>query len=346
MQSHPDADAFVRAYLEQPADTVARLVFADWLEETGEPHSAAWAHFIRAKIETDQHPHDSTERRSLERKADSFAPHIRAKLTITAQQFVAHPMALLQLLPAPNITVRLVDFTVVRPVLELVPESVARENLILPLDAQERTLFIAAVDPRNTNLAQKLGFILNRDIILLGTEREDLQAALDREFGPYLTDVVEEQLVEFDANELLWTSSAQPPPDSPTDFDDVLARTANTPIIRATNSIITTAISLDAQRARLFPDHDGTCVRYRIAGEWVEGERFPLSFYRPIIARLAISAGIDVRETLASTAVAPLIGEFTIRIRPALRVRFRVTIQTPPHDPTTQLDLTIVRSGS
>ena len=36
MTSHPDADAFMRAILRDPADVTTRLVFADWLEETGE----------------------------------------------------------------------------------------------------------------------------------------------------------------------------------------------------------------------------------------------------------------------------------------------------------------------
>src|SRR6266542_6112212 len=112
MQKHPDADAFIRSYLEHPTDATSRLVFADGLEETGEPHNTAWAHFIRRRIEADRHPPDSRERRELDREADSYAPRIRANLTIPAALFVGYPKSLLQLLPAPNITVRLADFAV------------------------------------------------------------------------------------------------------------------------------------------------------------------------------------------------------------------------------------------
>ena len=41
---------FLRAIAAKPADDLPRLVFADFLEESGEPDSIARAHFIRAQI--------------------------------------------------------------------------------------------------------------------------------------------------------------------------------------------------------------------------------------------------------------------------------------------------------
>ncbi len=41
---------FLRAVAANPADDLPRLVFADFLEESGEPDSIARAHFIRAQI--------------------------------------------------------------------------------------------------------------------------------------------------------------------------------------------------------------------------------------------------------------------------------------------------------
>ena len=39
----PSADAFMRRILADPADPVPRLVFADWLEESGKSSNLAWA---------------------------------------------------------------------------------------------------------------------------------------------------------------------------------------------------------------------------------------------------------------------------------------------------------------
>src|SRR5207248_10469941 len=104
MTSHPDADAFMRGYLRTPTDVTTRLVFADWLEETGRPSNVAWAHFIRAKAAADAHPWGGAARRRHEAEAGKFAPHIRADLAIPAALFVGYPKSLLQLLPAPNLT--------------------------------------------------------------------------------------------------------------------------------------------------------------------------------------------------------------------------------------------------
>jgi uncharacterized protein (TIGR02996 family) len=45
--------AFTRAIIDHPRDRLARLVFADFLEETGDPNHVARAHLIRAQIALD-----------------------------------------------------------------------------------------------------------------------------------------------------------------------------------------------------------------------------------------------------------------------------------------------------
>ena len=41
---------FLRAICADPADDLPRLVYADFLEESGDPDQIARAHFIRAQI--------------------------------------------------------------------------------------------------------------------------------------------------------------------------------------------------------------------------------------------------------------------------------------------------------
>jgi uncharacterized protein (TIGR02996 family) len=192
-----EADAFMRRYLACPTDVTARLVFADWLEETCKPHNLAWAYFIRLKAEADRYPPGSPERRELDRQADSYAPKIRANLAIPARLFVGYPKSLLQLLPAPNITVRLSNYQPPRAVIEFLPESVARENFLFPLEFQDRTFLIAAANPRDGDTAQRLEFILNRDVLLVAAAVVEVRESLDREYGHYPTEQVVEYLIEF-----------------------------------------------------------------------------------------------------------------------------------------------------
>src|SRR5438067_2420546 len=44
-------DGFLRAILAQPNDDNVRLVYADWLEEQGDPGSASRAEFLRLTAE-------------------------------------------------------------------------------------------------------------------------------------------------------------------------------------------------------------------------------------------------------------------------------------------------------
>ncbi|MCI0705454.1 MAG: TIGR02996 domain-containing protein [Planctomycetia bacterium] len=330
MFSHPDADAFMRKYLEQPTDTTTRLVFADWLEESGQKHNAAWAYYIRLNIEADRYPQRSRERRELHRQAEEYVPKIRAQLTISAKLFTDYPKSFLQLLPAPNITVRLANFEIPLAVLELMPESVARENLVLPLDMQGRTLLVAAADPHDFDTAQKLEFILNREIVLVGAAREDMQEAIDRAFGQNEVESVNEYLYEFP--EPVFTSPASQP-------SVELSTLPNSPVVRLVNLIIQEAINLRADRILIFPDPDSVAVRYRIDDEWVERDRMPARLLGPVSARLAILAMIPVEWTFRNPpSLTPMTGVFPLQVH-NIHFHIRVTIQPSPDGPTTQIDI-------
>src|SRR5262245_27193116 len=61
-----NAASFLAAIREAPDDDVPRLVFADWLEDTGEPDRAE---FVRAQVEAVHLPDHDPRRDALERRA-------------------------------------------------------------------------------------------------------------------------------------------------------------------------------------------------------------------------------------------------------------------------------------
>src|SRR5690349_5412138 len=71
-----DHAAFLRAITSEPADDTARLVYADYLEELGEPRQVARAEFIRAQIQAHAlHPNDPRRHELEHRAAELFAAH-------------------------------------------------------------------------------------------------------------------------------------------------------------------------------------------------------------------------------------------------------------------------------
>ena len=179
----PDTDAFMRKYLERPSDSTARLVFADELEETGAPHYAAWAHYIRLKAEADRYPADSATRFELDRHAGQYALYIRARLTVPAKLFVGYPKSLLQLLPAQNITVRIGRFRPTDSALARVREDVARALPILPLDDRAGALIVATPTPVEPHAVSLVHAALSPSVVVIGAERAKIVRALDAAYA-------------------------------------------------------------------------------------------------------------------------------------------------------------------
>jgi type IV pilus assembly protein PilB len=68
-------------------------------------------------------------------------------------------------------------------VLDLVPEPVARENLIMPLSESEDALLVAAAVPIRTEAVELLRFILNRTILIVPRSKEWIEEQLDMNYG-------------------------------------------------------------------------------------------------------------------------------------------------------------------
>jgi uncharacterized protein (TIGR02996 family) len=189
MSSHPDADAFICAILRDPADATTRLVFADWLDETGEAASVAWAKYLRLMADT-PHTAGTLTFENRNRQARELAPEIRATLTLDATRLVGHVEHFRQFLPHQNITVTLAGHTLALSVIELVPESVARENVVIPLELNGRDLRVAMADTNDHDTIQKLEFILNKAIFPTKVDRDAIAAAIDCCYGQSETESV------------------------------------------------------------------------------------------------------------------------------------------------------------
>ena len=264
--SDPQADAFMRSYLRQPDDSTARLVFADWLDEQGGPGNEAWARYIRAKYEATKHPKHTLERRHAERIASAAAHDIVAKLTIPADLFVKYPASLLQLLPPRNIVVDLEAFEIPRDVVELMPESVARENLVLPLLCQGRTLIVA-----NSDLMEKLDFILNVETLAVGGTEDGILEAINRHYGLTETESVDSILVDF--TDTVWWNPTTPP------------------VARLLALIVAEAINLGADRVLFVPAADHFAVRVRNRDGWTDRDVIPLRLHQPLVEHAARLCG-------------------------------------------------------
>lgn len=66
-----------------------------------------------------------------------------------------------------------------KAMIELMPESVAREHVILPYELDGQVLKVVTADPGNYETMQKLQFILNKDIQPVLAVQEQIQEAIN-----------------------------------------------------------------------------------------------------------------------------------------------------------------------
>jgi hypothetical protein len=94
-------------------------------------------------------------------------------------------------------------------IIELVPESLARENLVIPVAVDGDRYIFAAADADSVATMDKLSFVLNKAVRLVPAPRDAVIAAIRRHFGKSETESVNSLLAEFTE-----TAIAQSPPAS------------------------------------------------------------------------------------------------------------------------------------
>jgi hypothetical protein len=87
--------------------------------------------------------------------------------------------------------------TIPPAVLELIPEALARENVIMPLAFDGETITLASASPENIALADRLRFILAKNVRFVAAPQEVIAQAIDRHYGAAETESVDSMLSEF-----------------------------------------------------------------------------------------------------------------------------------------------------
>lgn len=181
------------------------------------------------------------------------------------------------------------ELEIPKAVIELVPESVARENLVLPLNLEGNTLKIITADPTNYDTIQKLQFILNKDIVPVLAIPDQITECINRNYGQTETESVDSMLVEFTDTAIEFTQTESMASLAAADDSDA-------PVVRLCNLIIQEAINLRASDIHIEPFADRVRVRYRIDGILVERDAAPRRLLAPLLSRLKIMGSIDISE--------------------------------------------------
>jgi type IV pilus assembly protein PilB len=186
--------------------------------------------------------------------------------------------------------VDLTSVSVPPSIVEMVPESVARENVIFPLSAENGALKIVVGDPGDYTTLEKLQFILQKDLLPVLAPREAIIEAINRHYGQSETESVDSMLAEFT--------------DTAIDFTETEATQAglggleesDAPVVKLVNLVIQEAVTLRASDIHIEPFADRVRIRYRIDGVLVERDQCPRRLLAPLLSRIKIMGSIDIAE--------------------------------------------------
>ena len=176
-------------------------------------------------------------------------------------------------------------------VIDLVPESVARENAILPVSEDDGRLVVVASDPDDFEAFEKLRFILNRQIEILLSPREAIQEAINRHYGQTMAESADSMLQEFTDTAIDFTETEMETSASEEEVDETSA-----PIVRLVHMLISEAVQLRASDIHIEPFEDRIRVRYRIDGMLVERDSPPKRLLGAILSRVKILSKLDIAE--------------------------------------------------
>ena len=187
--------------------------------------------------------------------------------------------------------VDLAQIRIPEEVIELVPESVARENVILPISEDDDSLKVIVTDPFDIETIEKLRFILNRRVATAIAAREAILEAINRYYGQIEGESADSMLQEFTDTAIDFTETEESDMSQSETVDENSA-----PVVRLVQLMIQEAVQLRASDIHIEPFEKSIRIRYRIDGVLIERDSPPRRLLGAVISRVKILSRLDIAE--------------------------------------------------
>jgi type IV pilus assembly protein PilB len=179
------------------------------------------------------------------------------------------------------------EYPVDRMAVSLVPGSLCRRHMVLPVGIEDGFLVLATANPQNVVAVDDVRGLCGMAVRTVVATRDDLVRGIDR-------------YCRVDG-EMEHLSSAFQQEAAPQQAEDDLTRLGEVaddeaPIVRFVNLLVTQAITDRASDIHLEPTEHDLRVRYRIDGVLHETQRAPKQIVGAVISRVKIMADIDIAE--------------------------------------------------
>lgn len=167
---------------------------------------------------------------------------------------------------------------------KLVPEDVARQNMVIPIADENGTVVMLSADPSPERRAA-VEHLVQRPIRWLSADPGTIRTFIDRS---YRADADIDRLVQaFDLSD---DQSQQAQKAGEVSLDD------QAPIVQLVNRIVSQAMRDRTSDIHVEPLDDKLRIRYRIDGHLVEAFSLPIGVHSALTSRLKIMSGMNIVE--------------------------------------------------
>ncbi|HEY5599898.1 MAG TPA: ATPase, T2SS/T4P/T4SS family, partial [Candidatus Manganitrophaceae bacterium] len=178
----------------------------------------------------------------------------------------------------------------------LIPESLAKRHLAVPIEVQNKKLTLAMVDPLDYESINDLRFHAGMAITPVVATRKEILETIERS---YHLETSVEKIIEASAKDF-GAAMIEIVPElggaEPTESHSLEERSRLAPVIQLTNLILSKAMKLRASDIHIEPGQAEFRVRYRIDGLLKEDMRLPKWVQSPLLSRIKILAKLDISE--------------------------------------------------
>ena len=181
-------------------------------------------------------------------------------------------------------------------VVELVPESLARENFVMPLSQEGGMIKVIMANPNDFETVDKLRFVLNREIDVALASKEAILEAINKYYGgtSQETESVDSMLQEFTDTAIDFSDDGGGGSRSGSGANTL--EEGDAPVIRLVHLIIQEAVVTRASDIHIEPFGDRVRIRYRIDGVLMERDSAPRRLLGAMVSRVKIMGSIDIAE--------------------------------------------------
>ncbi len=179
--------------------------------------------------------------------------------------------------------------------IELIPESIIRQNLVLPLGQDGNRLKILIHDPLDLDTLDMLRFRLNTELACCLSSKSKIKRYIDT-FLDKISGSIDATVDEIQKS---IDQSIDSSMDSSIDLDSLDVNKLDedsAPIVKLIGKVIDEAVKLRASDIHIEPMEDRIRVRYRIDGVCVERDNIPKQLQNVVMARFKIMSGMDIAE--------------------------------------------------